>query len=88
MSMIRRLLFNSVALFALAVCTMSWAGAETNGVEFFEKSVRPLLCSVVYPATQPGTTRPAAFVSIAVNRCCKAAPAAPQLWQANLKKAC
>src|SRR6266849_4818170 len=38
-----RVLRKSAARVALAALTLGSAGAQTNGVEFFEKNVRPLL---------------------------------------------
>src|SRR5579872_3650265 len=38
----RGLLGSYVACLALVVLTLGRAGAQTNGVEFFEKNVRPL----------------------------------------------
>src|SRR5579863_4294464 len=51
---IPRSLLHRAALFALAACTMGRAAAETNGAEFFEKSVRPLFAQRCLPCHAAG----------------------------------
>jgi hypothetical protein len=51
---IARSLFNRAALFALAACTLGRAAPESNGAEFFEKTVRPLFAQRCLPCHAAG----------------------------------